>query len=104
MAELDTHRPISVTVAKERLQIKTDLGEAELKEILHFVDERFESYSKYNLEVGKRWALLALDLGQQLFEFRKQIRQVRAERDHLENSIKEISILLDEGLEHPVEQ
>ena len=46
-------------------------------------------------------ALLALELGQQLFEMRKLLHQVKVERDELNNGIKEMAALLDEGLERP---
>ena len=101
MAELHLHRPVSVTVAKERLQIKTDLPDGDIKEIVDFIDERYASYDRFKLEAGKKMALLALELGQQLFEMRKLLHQVKVERDELNNSIKEMAALLDEGLDRP---
>ena len=53
MAELNLHRPVSVTVAKERLQIKTDLPDGDIKEIVDFIDERYASYDRFKLEAGK---------------------------------------------------
>ena len=99
MAELNLHRPVSVTVAKERLQIKTDLPDGDIKEIVDFIDERYASYDRFKLEAGKKMALLALELGQQLFE--KMLHQIKVERDELNNSIKEMAALLDEGLDRP---
>ena len=46
MADLNTHRPVSITVAKEKLQIRTDLSDSDLQEVLGFIDERFESFGK----------------------------------------------------------
>lgn len=100
MAELETHRPISITVAKERIQIRTDLPEADLKEILDYIDERYESYGKYNLEASKRMALLALEMGQQLFELRKRLHQAKVYKEQMDQSIKDISSLLEEGIDH----
>ena len=99
MAELNTHRPVSVTVAKEKLQIRTDLSDSDLQEVLGYIDERFESYGKYNLENAKRLALLALDLGQQLFDARKMLRQAKVQREQIDQRLKELSSLLDEGQE-----
>jgi len=101
MADLNQHRSVSVTVAGERLQIRTDLPDGELKEIVDFIDERYASYDRYNLEAGKKFALLALEFGQQISELKKMLRQIKVERDELNNGIKEIAALLDEGLEHP---
>ncbi len=100
MADIETHRSISVNVAKERLQIRTDLPDADLKEILDYIDERFESYGKYNLEAGKRMALLALEMGQQLFEARKRLHQAKVYKEQMEQGINDIVSLLDEGVDH----
>lgn len=101
MAELNQHRSVSVTVAGERLQIRTDLPDGELKDIIDYIDERYTSYDRYNLEAGKKFALLALEFGQQITELKKILHQVKVERDELNNSIKELAALLDEGLERP---
>ena len=101
MADLNTHRPVTVTVAKEKLQIRTDLSDSDLQEVLGYIDERFESYAKYNLEAAKRLALLALDLGQQLFDARKMLRQAKVQRDQMDQRLKELSSLLDEGQNSP---
>ena len=101
MAEMNLHRPVSVTVANERLQIKTDLPDGDIKEIVDFIDERYSSYDRFKLETGKKMALLALELGQQLFEMRKLLHQDKVERDELNNGIKEMAALLDEGQDRP---
>ena len=101
MAEMNIHRSVSVTVANERLQIRTDLPDGELKEIVDYIDERYASYERFKLESGKKMALLALELGQQVAELKRLLHQVKVERDELNNGIKEIAALLDEGLEHP---
>lgn len=101
MAELNQHRSVSVTVAGERLQIRTDLPDGEIKEIVDFIDERYASYDRYNLEAGKKFALLALEFGQHITELKKMLHQVKVERDELNNGIKEITALLGEGLERP---
>jgi hypothetical protein len=101
MAEAITHRSVTVNVGSERLTIKTDLPDGDIKEIVDYIDERYTSYDRYNLEAGKKFALLALEFGQQISELRKMLHQVKVERDELNNGIKEIAALLDEGLEHP---
>lgn len=100
MADMNTRRSVTVNVGSERLLIKTDLPDGELKEILDYIDERHTSYERYNLEAGKRLALLALELGEQLFTLRKVCRELKVERDELNNAIKETAALLEEGQEH----
>lgn len=100
MAEVETHRPVSVTVVKERLQIRTDLSDADLNEIISFIDERYDSYEKYNLETGKRLALLTLELGQQLFEMRKRLRQAKVVMEQMDQRIRDVTSLLDEGIDN----
>ena len=103
MADVETHRSISINVAKERLQIRTDLSDADLKEIVDYIDERYESYGRYNLEAGKRLALLALEMAQQLFEAKRRLHQAKVYREQVDQSIKDISSLLEEGIEQPKE-
>ena len=99
MAEMNVRRSVTVNVGSERLLIKTDLPDGELKEILDYIDERHTSYERYNLEAGKRLALLALELGEQLFTLRKMCRELKVERDELNSAIKEAAALLEEGQE-----
>ena len=101
MADLNTHRPVSITVAKEKLQIRTDLSDADLKEIVDYIDERYDSYGKYNLEAGKRMALLALEMAQQLFEAKRRLHQAKVYKEQMDQSIREISSLLEEGIDQP---
>ncbi|MBO7383193.1 MAG: hypothetical protein J6U07_01075 [Fibrobacter sp.] len=103
MPELESHRPLSVTVASERLQIRTDLSDADLKEILDYIAERYEGYKKYNLEASKRMALLALEMGQQIFELRKRLHQAKVLKEQMDQGIKDITSLLEEGIDHSKE-
>ena len=98
MADVESHRSISINVAKERLQIRTDLSDADLKEIVDYIDERYASYGKYNLEAGKRMALLALEMAQQLFEAKRRLHQAKVYKEQMDQSIKDISSMLDEGI------
>ena len=61
MADLEL-RSVTVTVAQERIQIRTDLPDAELGEIIAFIDERFKRYEKYQMDYKKRLSLLAVEL------------------------------------------
>ena len=99
MAEMNSHRSISISVANERLQIKTDLPDGDIKEIVDYIDERYTSYERYNLETGKRMALLALEMCEQLFAHRKMLHEIKVERDELNNAMKEMAALLEEGQE-----
>ena len=101
MADVETHRSISINVAKERLQIRTDLSNADLKEMVDYIDERYDSYGKYNLEAGKRMALLALEMAQQLFEAKRRLHQAKVYKEQMDQSIREISSLLEEGIDQP---
>ena len=101
MADVETHRSISINVAKERLQIRTDLSDADLKEIVDYIDERYDSYGKYNLEAGKRMALLALEMAQQLFEAKRRLHQATVYKEQMDQSIREIASLLEEGIDQP---
>ncbi len=101
MSELESHRPVTVSVANERLQIRTDLPEAELKEMLDFIDERYAGYEKYNLEAGKRLALVTLEIAQQLFEARKRLHQAKVLKEQMDQGIKDITSVLEEGIDHP---
>ena len=100
MAELNSPRSVSVTVAGERLQIRTDLPDGDLKDIVDHIDERYASYDRYNLEAGKKFALLALELSQQIVELKRMVHLLKVERDELNSGVKEVTALLDEGLEH----
>ena len=97
----ETLRSVSINVAKERLQIRTDLSDADLKEIVDYIDERYDSYGKYNLEAGKRMALLALEMAQQLFEAKRRLHQAKVYKEQMDQSIREISSLLEEGIDQP---
>ena len=101
MSDVETHRSISINVAKERLQIRTDLSDADLKEIVDYIDERYASYGKYNLEAGKRMALLALEMAQQLFEAKRRLHQAKVYKEQIDQSIRDISSMLDEGIDTP---
>lgn len=100
MVEANTHRSVTVNVGSERLTIKTDLPDGDIKEIVDYIDERYTSYERYGLETGKRMALLALEMCEQMFAHRKMLREVKVERDELNNAMKEMAALLEEGQEH----
>ncbi|MCQ2102649.1 MAG: hypothetical protein MJY98_05430 [Fibrobacter sp.] len=99
MAEIAPLRSVSVTVAQEQIQIRTDLPDSELKEIGDFIDQRFERSSKFQLDNRKRLALLTVELTSEIFELRKQLRRAKAYYDQMEKDLNSLNLLLDEGLE-----
>jgi len=99
MAEIAPLRSVSISVAQEHIQIRTDLPEAELKEIGEFIDQRFERSSKFQLDNRKRLALLSVELTSEIFELRKQLRRAKAYYEQMEKDLKNLNLLLDEGLE-----
>lgn len=99
MAEIAPLRSVSVSVAQESIQIRTDLPDTELKEIVDFIDQRFERSSKFQLDNRKRLALLTVELTSEIFELRKQLRRAKAYYEQMEKDLKSLNLLLDEGLE-----
>lgn len=100
MAELEL-RSVSVTIAQERIQIRTDLPDAELNEIIEFIGERFNRYEKYQMDYKKRLSLLAVELTSELFEIRKNMRRAKLYCEQMDKHARDLSSLLDEGVEHP---
>lgn len=98
MADNDSLRSVSVVVAQESIQIRTDLPDAELKDIGDFINQRFDRSSKFQMENRKRLALLAVELTSEIFELRKQLRRAKIYYDTMEQDLKNLSLLLDEGL------
>lgn len=98
MAEIEPLRSVSIDVAQESIQIRTDLPDAELKEIGDFIDARFERSSKFQMDTKKRLALLAVELTSEIFELRKQLRRAKVYYDQMEKDVKNLSLLLDEGI------
>lgn len=99
MAEIAPLRSVSVSVAQESIQIRTDLPDAELKEIVDSIDQRFERSSKFQLDNRKRLALLTVELTSEIFELRKQLRRAKAYYEQMEKDLQSLNLLLDEGLE-----
>ncbi|PWJ70101.1 MULTISPECIES: hypothetical protein [unclassified Fibrobacter] len=98
MAEIEPLRSVSIDVAQECIQIRTDLPDAELKEIGDFIEARFERSSKFQMDTKKRLALLAVELTSEIFELRKQLRRAKVYYDTMEKDVKNLSLLLDEGI------
>lgn len=98
MAEIQPLRSVSINVAQEHIQIRTDLPDAELKEIGDSIDARFDRSSKFQMDYKKRLALLAVELTSEIFELRKQLRRAKAYYDQMEKDIETLSLLLDEGI------
>lgn len=99
MAEIEPLRSVSVSVAQESIQIRTDLPDAELKEIVDFIDRRFERSAKFQMDNRKRLALLSVELTSEIFELRKQLRRAKIYYEQMEQNIKNLTLLLDEGMQ-----
>lgn len=98
MAEFEPLRSVSISVAQENIQIRTDLPDAELKDIGDFIDQRFERSAKFQMDNKKRLALLAVELTSEIFELRKQLRRAKAYYDQMERDISTLTLLVDEGI------
>ncbi|MBO7412463.1 MAG: cell division protein ZapA [Fibrobacter sp.] len=103
MADLEL-RSVTVTVAQERIQIRTDLPDAELGEIIAFIDERFKRYEKYQMDYKKRLSLLAVELTSELFEVRKNMRRAKLYCEQMDKHARDLGSLLEEGIDRPEPQ
>lgn len=103
MPELEL-RSVCVTIAQERIQIRTDLPDAELNEIIGTIDERLRRYEKFQMDYKKRLSLLAVELTSELFEIRKNMRRAKLYCEQMDKSAKDLSSLLEEGIDQPEEQ
>lgn len=99
MAENENLRSVSVVVAQESIQIRTDLPDAELNEIGEFIDQHFDRSAKFQMENRKRLALLAVELTSEIFELRKQLRRAKIYYETMEKDLKDLNLLLDEGMD-----
>ena len=68
----ETLRSVSINVAQERIHIRTDLPDTDLKEIVDFIESRLDNSSKFKLELKKQLCLLAVELTSEIIELRKQ--------------------------------
>lgn len=98
MADNESLRSVSIVVAQESIQIRTDLPDAELQEIGEFINQRFDRSSRFQMENRKRLALLAVELTSEIFELRKQLRRAKIYYETMEQDLKNLSLLLDEGM------
>ena len=100
MASIERLRSVNVSVAQEAIQIRTDLPDAELKEIVDSINQRFERSSKFQMDNRKRLALLAVELSSEIFELRKQLGRAKIYYDQMEKGLQNLTLLLDEGMNH----
>ena len=99
MASIEPLRSVNITVAQETIQIRTDLPDAELTEIVESINQRFERSAKFQMDNRKRLALLAVELTSEIVELRKQLGRAKVYYDQMEKEIQNITLLLDEGQE-----
>ena len=100
MASIEPLRSVNISVAQEAIQIHTDLPDAELKEIVDSINQRFERSSKFQMDNRKRLALLAVELSSEIFELRKQLGRAKIYYDQMEKGLQNLTLLLDEGMNH----
>ena len=94
----ETLRSVSINVAQERIHIRTDLPDTDLKEIVDFIESRLDNSSKFKLELKKQLCLLAVELTSEIVELRKQLRKAKSYHDLMDKDIRELSLQLDEAL------
>ena len=99
MATVEPLRSVNINVAQETIQIRTDLPDAELSEIVDSINQRFDRSAKFQMDNRKRLALLAVELTSEIMELRKQLGRAKIYYDQMEKEIQNITLLLDEGLE-----
>jgi hypothetical protein len=99
MASIEPLRSVNISVAQEAIQIRTDLPDAELKEIVDSINQRFERSSKFQMDNRKRLALLAVELSSEIFELRKQLGRAKIYYDQMEKGLQNLTLLLDEGMD-----
>lgn len=99
MASIEPLRSVNITVAQETIQIRTDLPDAELNEIVDSINVRFDRSAKFQMDNRKRLALLAVELTSEIVELRKQLGRAKVYYDQMEKEIQNITLLLDEGQE-----
>jgi hypothetical protein len=90
---------VNITVAQETIQIRTDLPDAELNDIVDSINQRFDRSAKFQMDNRKRLALLAVELTSEIMELRKQLGRAKIYYDQMEQEIQNITLLLDEGQE-----
>lgn len=100
MASIEPLRSVNITVAQETIQIRTDLPDTELSEIVDSINQRFDRSAKFQMDNRKRLALLAVELTSEIRELRKQLGRAKIYYDQMEKEIQNLTLLLDEGVEH----
>ena len=99
MASIEPLKSVTITVAQESIQIRTDLPDADLAEIVSNIDQRFARSAKFQMDNRKRLALLAVELVSENMELRKQLSRAKIYHDQMEKEIENVSLLLDEGMD-----
>ena len=99
MASIEPLRSVNVSVAQETIQIRTDLPDAELAEIVESINQRFERSAKFQMDNRKRMALLAVELTSEIMELRKQLGRAKIYYDQMEKEVQNLTLLLDEGMD-----
>ena len=99
MASIEPLKSVTISVAQESIQIRTDLPDADLAEIVSNIDQRFARSAKFQMDNRKRMALLAVELTSEIMELRKQLGRAKIYYDQMEKEVQNLTLLLDEGMD-----
>ena len=99
MASIEPLKSVTITVAQESIQIRTDLPDAELNDIVDNINQRFERSAKFQMDNRKRMALLAVELMSEITELRKQLGRAKIYYDSMEKEVQNLTLLLDESMD-----
>ena len=88
MASIEPLKSVTISVAQETIQIRTDLPDAELNDIVENINQRFERSAKFQMDNRKRMALLAVELMSEIMELRKQLGRAKNYYDQMEKEVQ----------------
>ena len=91
---------VTITGAQESIQIRNDLPDAALNELVEKINQRFERSAKFQMDNRKRMALLAVELMSEITELRKQLGRAKIYYDSMEKEVQNLTLLLDESMDN----
>ena len=100
MASIEPLKSVTISVAQESIQIRTDLPDAELNDIVENINQRFDRSAKFQMDNRKRMALLTVELMSEIMELRKQLGRAKNYYDQMEKEVQNLTLLLDEGVDN----
>lgn len=93
-------RSTKVTIGTDRLQIRTDLSDQELNEIVEYVSQKLERYSAEvpANEMRKRLILMSLDIASEYFDTRRRLLKLQKSNEKVEQEVGVLNTLIDGAL------